>query len=59
VALRFGANDFGGTMMEENVVRAAGAAYRVPLEEIVRCIKDAGFIPVQRDTLYRHLLRLE
>ncbi|MGO0122294.1 cyclic dehypoxanthinyl futalosine synthase [Desulfothermobacter acidiphilus] len=53
VALAFGANDFGGTMMEENVVRAAGAAYRTNLEELIRIIKDAGFTPAQRTTDYR------
>ncbi|ACX51818.1 Radical SAM domain protein [Ammonifex degensii KC4] len=53
VALAFGANDFGGTMMEENVVRAAGAAYRTNREEVIRLIKDAGFIPAQRTTDYR------
>ncbi|MBO8128988.1 MAG: dehypoxanthine futalosine cyclase [Peptococcaceae bacterium] len=52
LALAFGANDFGGTMLEENVVRAAGASYRVPLQEIVRIIKDAGYTPAQRTTLY-------
>lgn len=53
VALAFGANDFGGTMLEENVVRAAGASYRVSQEEIVRLIRDAGFTPAQRTTDYR------
>jgi len=53
VALAFGANDFGGTMLEENVVRAAGAAYRVPQSEILRVIRDAGFVPAQRTTDYR------
>lgn len=53
LALAFGANDFGGTMMEENVVRAAGAAYRIPIPEIVRMIKDAGYTPAQRTTLYK------
>lgn len=52
VALAFGANDFGGTMLEENVVRAAGAFHRVPLQEIVRVIRDAGFRPAQRTTTY-------
>ncbi len=55
VALKFGANDFGSLMIEENVVAAAGVKYRMPLKEIVRLIKDAGYLPVQRDTLYRHL----
>ncbi|MBM7865484.1 dehypoxanthine futalosine cyclase [Heliobacterium gestii] len=56
VALAFGANDFGGTMLEENVVRAAGVRHRVPMDEIVRAIRDAGKRPAQRDTLY-HILR--
>ncbi|WP_131919616.1 cyclic dehypoxanthinyl futalosine synthase [Heliophilum fasciatum] len=55
VALAFGANDFGGTMLEENVVRAAGVTNRVPMEEILRAIRDAGKVPTQRDTLYRIL----
>jgi len=55
VSLRFGANDFGSTMLEENVVRAAGVETRVPLSEIVRCIEDAGFQAVQRNTHYESL----
>ncbi|WP_366924928.1 cyclic dehypoxanthinyl futalosine synthase [Metallumcola ferriviriculae] len=52
VSLFFGANDFGGTMFEENVVRAAGVSHRVPLDEIIHCIKDAGYNAVQRRTDY-------
>ena len=53
-ALYFGANDFGSTMLEENVVSQAGAKHRhTPEREIVRQIVDAGFIPKQRDSLYR------
>jgi cyclic dehypoxanthinyl futalosine synthase len=52
VALRFGANDFGSTMIEENVVRAAGVSYRVSKEDIIQAIKGAGFKPAQRDTYY-------
>lgn len=55
VALRFGANDFGSTMLEENVVRAAGVQTRVPLEEIIHCIEDAGYTAVQRNTHYERL----
>ena len=55
VALSFGANDFGSTMLEENVVRAAGITYRVALQEIIHCIKNADFIPAQRTTDYRVL----
>jgi cyclic dehypoxanthinyl futalosine synthase len=53
VALDFGANDMGSTMIEENVVRAAGVSHRVTVEEMVAAIRAAGFTPVQRDTLYR------
>ena len=52
VALRFGANDMGSTMIEENVVAAAGVTYRLPEEEIVRLIRTAGFEAQQRDTYY-------
>ena len=52
-ALFFGCNDFGSTMMEENVVSQAGARHRATSErEIVRQIVEAGFVPVQRDSLY-------
>ncbi|GLI52885.1 cyclic dehypoxanthinyl futalosine synthase [Thermodesulfovibrio yellowstonii] len=57
VGLRFGANDFGSTMLEENVVRAAGVNYRVTMEELISAIKSAGFIPAQRDTYY-NILRM-
>ncbi|MEW6173598.1 MAG: cyclic dehypoxanthinyl futalosine synthase [Bacillota bacterium] len=53
VALAFGANDFGGTMLEENVVRAAGASHRVLRDDILRAIRDAGYTPVQRTTDYK------
>ncbi|MCX8027343.1 MAG: dehypoxanthine futalosine cyclase [Thermodesulfovibrionales bacterium] len=59
VALFFGANDMGSTMLEENVVRSAGVSYRVTMQEIIDAIKDAGFIPVQRDTYYNHIRRYE
>lgn len=52
VALAFGANDFGSTMLEENVVRAAGVINRVTVEEIIECIRDAGWKPAQRTVLY-------
>ena len=48
VALRFGANDFGSLMMEENVVSAAGTTYRMTLPEMRRLIADAGYTPKQR-----------
>ena len=55
VALRFGANDMGSTMIEENVVAAAGVSYRISKEEIIGIIKDAGFMPCQRDNRYNIL----
>ena len=51
-ALFFGANDFGSTMIEENVVAAAGVHFRLSIEEIRRLIRDAGFIPKQRTMAY-------
>jgi len=53
VGLRFGGNDVGSIMIEENVVSAAGARNRASEEELRRIIRDAGFVPKQRDTLYR------
>jgi len=53
VGLRFGGNDVGSTMIEENVVAAAGANNRASEEELRRLIRDAGFTPRRRDTLYR------
>ncbi|MBA4371456.1 MAG: dehypoxanthine futalosine cyclase [Thermodesulfovibrio sp.] len=55
VALRFGANDFGSTMIEENVVASTGVSYRVTKEDIINGIKSAGFKPAQRDTAYNIL----
>ena len=52
VALRFGANDFGSLMIEENVVSAAGAHHRMTEAEIARNIEDAGFIPKRRNMHY-------
>ena len=48
IALRFGANDYGSLMMEENVVSAAGTTYRTTLAEIDRIIQDAGYAPRRR-----------
>jgi cyclic dehypoxanthinyl futalosine synthase len=53
MGLRFGGNDVGSVMIEENVVRAAGVTNCTTEEELRRIIRDAGFRPAQRDTLYR------
>jgi len=55
VSLRFGVNDFGSTVIEENVVSAAGTTYAMDVDEMERLIRDAGFTPVLRDTNYRVL----
>ncbi|HKS65634.1 MAG TPA: cyclic dehypoxanthinyl futalosine synthase [Candidatus Acidoferrales bacterium] len=53
VGLQFGADDVGSILIEENVVHAAGVRNRTNETELRRIISDAGFIPAQRDTLYR------
>ena len=55
LSLGFGANDMGSVMIEENVVRAAGAAYCMDEIEIVRNIEDAGFTPSRRNMHYEIL----
>jgi cyclic dehypoxanthinyl futalosine synthase len=52
VALRFGANDMGSIMIEENVVSAAGAHNRADEKMLRYLIREAGFTPQQRDILY-------
>ncbi len=52
VSLFFGANDFGSTMIEENVVAAAGVCFRLSVREIRRIIEAAGFEPQQRTMAY-------
>jgi len=52
LALLFGANDLGSTMMEENVVKAAGAVNRMNQEEMIKLIRDIGEIPAKRNTNY-------
>ena len=52
LSLRYGVNDFGSTMMEENVVSTAGCVFTVPLEEIERLITDAGYDVRRRNTRY-------
>lgn len=59
LALHFGANDFGGTMMEENVVRAAGCSFRVMDEAaIASLVRSAGFEPALRTQDYTIIRRL-
>jgi cyclic dehypoxanthinyl futalosine synthase len=52
IALRYGANDFGSVMMEENVVSSAGTSFRITREEIEQLIAEAGFEPRTRNNWY-------
>ncbi len=55
VALFFGANDLGGTMLEENVVAAAGCSFRLSVDEVIEIARGAGFVPARRTTGYEIL----
>lgn len=55
LALSFGANDLGSTMMEENVVASAGAKNAMNTQDLIDCIRAVGEIPAIRDTAYRIL----
>ena len=52
VALAFGCDDMGGTLIEDKVLELAGIEIHTKKEDLIRLIKDAGHIPVQRDTNY-------
>lgn len=55
LSLSYGCNDFGSTMMEENVVSAAACTHKVNIDLILRLIREAGKIPAQRNTKYEIL----
>jgi len=57
IGLRFGGNDFGSAMIEENVVSQAGAVFKLSAAEIERQIRAAGFTPRRRNMRYEHLSR--
>ncbi|WP_238653204.1 cyclic dehypoxanthinyl futalosine synthase [Paenibacillus piscarius] len=59
LSLQYGCNDFGSTMIEENVVSSAGATYKVNIESITQIIREAGKIPAQRNTRYDILRTFE
>jgi 2-iminoacetate synthase ThiH len=61
LALLAGANDFGGTLMEESISRESGADHgeNLPPEELRRLIREMGRIPVQRSTVYETLRRFD
>jgi cyclic dehypoxanthinyl futalosine synthase len=55
LALFFGANDMGSLMIEENVVAEAGTVYHLTLEQIRNAIREAGYIPRQRNVFYEYI----
>ena len=57
LALKFGANDLGSTMMEENVVSSAGANFTMAQDEMIHLIRDVGESPAIRNTAYEILER--
>lgn len=59
IALFFGANDMGSLMLEENVVSSAGTVYHLSLETIRRSIREAGYIPRQRNVFYEFIDRFD
>jgi len=54
-SLHYGVNDMGSTMIEENVVSAAGTTYCMDEPTLCRLIRDAGFRPMRRDMTYARL----
>lgn len=59
LALRAGADDFGGVLLEENVLRKAGHAYASSRDAVLELIRDADFTPVQRTTRYQKIRRFD
>ena len=53
LSLYYGANDVGGTLLQENVLKSANNPYKAEVDDIVHFIKSEGFIPIQRDTFYK------
>ncbi len=52
IALSYGVDDFGSTMMEENVVSSAGCSFTMPIDELEYTIRSAGYLPIRRTTQY-------
>ena len=57
LALSYGANDMGSLMIEENVVASAGTVHYLTLEQIKSAIREAGYVPRQRNVFYEYLDR--
>ena len=58
IALQFGGNDLGSTLLEENVVRSTGVPNQTNVEELHRMIQEWGYIPRQRDTFYNTIKKV-
>ena len=52
ISLHYGANDVGGTLLQENVLKLANNPYKAGIDQIVHLIKSEGFQPIQRNTFY-------
>ena len=59
IALHFGGDDFGGTLLEENVHAAANFVNKTNTDEVIYLIRESGFVPAQRTTLYEILRTYE
>ena len=59
VALHFGGDDFGGTLFDENVMQEAGFYNRTTVDEVKTLIRESGFVPAQRTTMYDVVARFE
>jgi cyclic dehypoxanthinyl futalosine synthase len=59
MALTFGADDFGGVLMEESVVKATGVNFAVTAQQVISLIAETGMIPAQRNTEYNILRTFE
>ena len=59
MALHFGGDDFGGTLFDENVMQEAGFYNRTTVDEVKTLIRESGFIPAQRTTMYEVVARFE
>jgi cyclic dehypoxanthinyl futalosine synthase len=59
LALTFGADDFGGVLMEESVVKATGIDFGITVEQIISLISETSMTPAQRNTEYKILRTFE
>ena len=55
ISLQFGVDDFGGTLIEENVLKNANWVNQTTTSEVVQIIQDAGFVPVERTSTYERI----